>query len=40
VTAIVLYAIGLVVLAASTTAAYLGMRDVLAIGGSCASGGP
>jgi hypothetical protein len=35
-----LYVVGLVVLAASTTAVYLAMRDVMAIGGSCASGGP
>ncbi len=39
-TAIVLYTTGLVVLAAATTSAYLGMRDVMEIGGSCASGGP
>jgi Short C-terminal domain len=39
-TALVLYVVGLVVLAAATTAAYLAMRDVMAIGGSCASGGP
>jgi hypothetical protein len=36
----VLYVVGLVVLAAATTAVYLAMRDVMAIGGSCASGGP
>jgi hypothetical protein len=36
----VVYAVGLVVLAGATTAAYLAMRDVMAIGGSCASGGP
>jgi hypothetical protein len=40
VTPLVLYLVGLVVLAAATTSAYLAMRDVMAIGGSCASGGP
>jgi hypothetical protein len=38
--ALVLYVVGLVVLAAATVAVYLAMRDVMAIGGSCASGGP
>jgi hypothetical protein len=38
--ALVLYVVGLVVLAGATTAVYLAMRDVMAIGGSCASGGP
>jgi hypothetical protein len=37
---IVMYAVGLVVLAAATTAAFLAMRDLMAVGGSCASGGP
>jgi hypothetical protein len=37
---IVMYVVGLVVLASATTGAFLAMRDVLAIGGSCASGGP
>jgi hypothetical protein len=35
-----MYAVGLVVVTAGTTAAFLAMRDVMAIGGSCASGGP
>jgi hypothetical protein len=37
---LVLYVVGLIVLAGATTATYLAMRDVMAIGGSCASGGP
>jgi hypothetical protein len=38
--ALVLYVVGLVILAAATTSVYLAMRDVMEIGGSCASGGP
>jgi hypothetical protein len=38
--ALVLYVAGLVILAAATTSVFLAMRDVMEIGGSCASGGP
>jgi hypothetical protein len=38
--ALALYGAGLVILAAAATSVFLAMRDVMEIGGSCASGGP